>query len=477
MARGISVVQVKSQPLAISVKNARIPCYIGQAPIWQVDDSKWEDLAGQAFIIKNTDEMKEKVGFYRPENGSWAKQFSLCCPAVYHLEVKLVAPIAILVNKQSIQTGEKETKELVFTEGQAVIEDPYIVLSSFGIEGKEKGTDYKVEYDGNGRNVIVTALTEMATESASYKKVNGESITFSPDTFEELDYLEQTIGIVPTLFASPIWDNEVMQSSGKTVGQKLMEVIQEPLNGHWYVQGIVNLSGETMEEAKTCKGNFKNYKVKAAWPCVCKSDYIYPLSVVYAAIKQQIDGDNDGVPYVSASNEPIDMDYLCTESGAKVRLKEADSTALNELGIATANFSAMQWVTWGVCMSNYTEAGVGKISPDQLNDVAVQMKDYVSNLFQETYARQLDKPMTKRAANDIVTGFQSMLDGLVTIGALIYAEVAFLNSENSTAQLADGVFTFSIAETNTPPGKAIIGKVAYSAEALTSYFTEGGTEK
>lgn len=471
--RGISVIQQKTKALEVDKSSSLIPCYVGQAPIWQVDDVNWQNLAGGTFLLNSTEEMKEKVGFIKPVSGVWPKEASLCCAAVYNLEVMLTAPIAIVVNKQAITVGEAESKEVVFAEGKAIIEGSNIVLSSVAIEGKEKGTDYKVAYDGSGQNVIITASADVVKATVTYSKVNTDSLTMSPDTFEEFDFFEQEIGVVPTTFGCPLWESESLTGMDKTVAQKLIEVLQNPLNTHWYGQGYIGLVGETISEATEDKSNYNNYKAKATWPCVYKGGYIYPLSVAYQAIKEKVDNAAGGIPYVSASNELIEMDYLCTASGAKVRLKEEDATELNNVGIATANFSNMQWVTWGVCMSNYSEANKDRIDADQLNDVAVQMKDYVSNIFQQKYARLLDKPMTKRQANDIVMNFSGVLTALVTVGALVSAKVEFLASENSTAQMADGEFTFTITETSTPPGKAIIGKVIYDPEALSEYYAGG----
>ena len=59
---------------------------------------------------------------------------------------------------------------------------------------------------------------------------------------------------------------------------------------------------------------------------------------------------------------------------------------------------------------------------------------------------------------------------------LIAGRIAFEPSENSTADLADGQFTYSIEETNTPPAKAIIANVTYDSEALDTYYSELGGE-
>ena len=39
--RGIKVIQNKTEPITAEKSSALIPCYVGQAPIWQVDDINW----------------------------------------------------------------------------------------------------------------------------------------------------------------------------------------------------------------------------------------------------------------------------------------------------------------------------------------------------------------------------------------------------------------------------------------------------
>ena len=64
------------------------------------------------------------------------------------------------------------------------------------------------------------------------------------------------------------------------------------------------------------------------------------------------------------------------------------------------------------------------------------------------------------------------LNNLVNSGALLYGVITFTSSENPIGSLADGEFVFNIAETSTPPGRSITGKVKYTAAGLESYFGE-----
>lgn len=471
MSRGINAIQQKSTPLSVERTAGTYPAYIGQAPIWQVDDPNWQDKAGKLYLISNLDQMRKEIGYYEPETGSWGKDTSLCAAAAFHCKVQRVAPIIMLVNAASIIVSSVTTsKDVNLKAGEsAKFATPYIVVSTVEVTKTgstlEKGVDYTAEYDEEGRNLVVTALKDtMQNAIVNYKMAETSNLKFAKDTIAEIDFVEQDLGYIPDTVSAPLWEDELTEA--------VMTIAEGQINSHWYTQGYTQLAGEDMAEAEESAKKVKSAKVKKLWPCVEIAKQIYPASIVYMAVKEYVDAQHNGVPYVSASNTTVPIDRLCTASGATVRLNQKDANDLNEIGIATFNFSDMAWVTWGVCMANYTEAGRGDISPEELNDVAVQMMHYVMNLFQKKYAKAIDKPMSVRDARDIVTGFQQTLDAMVSSGQLIYAKVEFRADENSTANLASGDFTFNIAETNTPPKKSILGKVSYDAAALSEKFNE-----
>ena len=102
--------------------------------------------------------------------------------------------------------------------------------------------------------------------------------------------------------------------------------------------------------------------------------------------------------------------------------------------------------------------------------------DYICNDFELQFGDIVHKPMSVRTANDIVEVYQKKLNAYTSQGMLVAGTISFEPSENSTADLADGQFTYSITETNTPPAKAIIANVTYDSDALDAYFSAMGEE-
>lgn len=481
MANGIIAKQVDAAALPVNAAVGFYPCYMGMAPIWQVDRADWADLAGSVFVAGSIDEVREKIGFATPASGAWPKEMSLSMVAYYHANVEKIFPVIMVVNAGAVPLDTDPTeKSVTFIKGQAAINDPYIVLNTLSVKvgdaAKVKGTDYAAAYDENGQGIVITALTEMASATVTYRTVNKDNITFSADTYKLVDFIGQETGGIPATMAAPGWENET-DSAGTKVGTKIASICEGVVDKHWYVQGFTQLAGSTRTEAIAAKESFVSPKVKACWPWAKIGSFIYPVSLVFSAKKEKVDSENDGIPYESASNEHVDVTNLCDASGNHIKQLELEADDLNAAGIATMAFTtAMEWRTWGVCMANYSEANRGDIPPNKLNDAAVQMMDYVCNDFELRFGNRVHKPMSIREVNDILTSFSFVLRELISVGRLIAGTITFEPSENSTANLADGQFTYTIMETNTPPAKAIIGIVSYDADALDSYYAAQGGE-
>lgn len=483
--RGITVEQMAGAPLTDEQQRVT-PCYIGQAPIWHIDSPNWKKLAGSVLLINSIKEMRQAVGYYAPDTGAWEKEFSLCEPVTLHADENAF-PIILLVNTSvPAEREETYTGTAKFSGGIAEIKEgntgegtPQVringkaILNSVEIAGKTKGEDYKVKYSDNGQFIMIEDLlgAKMTEETVTYKMISD--VSFSSVTFEEMDFFEQMVGIVPDFFGAPGWYGEKMEN-GTTVAEALIKAVEETLNGHWYTDAYIQLEADTREAAAEEREKYTSYRAKLVFPYALKGGRIYSAAAWWMCKRQQVCNRNDTIPYMSESNEETGIERLCTRSGTIIRQKESHANGLNAIGIATFNFVTNAWRTWGVCMANYKDAYVeqGIIDADKLNDVAVRMKDHVSNLFQLRYTNLVDKPMSKRDCNSIVQDFGSVLNAYVTSGMLIYAAVEFLESENSTSAMADGNFVFTIREANTPPGKSITGKVYYSAEALENSYKE-----
>ena len=117
MARGITAEQIESAVID-NYSGKQIPCYIGSAPIWQVDDANWASLAGQTFILSSLKDARSKIGYMVPDSGMFTKDISLCEAVTAHFATdNAVGPIIVLLNACTINVDEEEVTENVSISG------------------------------------------------------------------------------------------------------------------------------------------------------------------------------------------------------------------------------------------------------------------------------------------------------------------------------------------------------------------------
>lgn len=155
-----------------------------------------------------------------------------------------------------------------------------------------------------------------------------------------------------------------------------------------------------------------------------------------------------------------------------VTIREADATQLSADGICTfLNVGGGNWRTWGDHTSAFSS---GTVADERARfDNNIRMLMMITNRFQLKYRFSIDDPMTLQMRNDVITEQLDYLSGLVAIGALIGQPIVeFVAADNTTDQIAQGQFTWSIQCTSTIPAKYLNVKVAYSQAGLSVYTTE-----
>lgn len=479
--RGIHAVQVAGAPIAVDTAKCT-PLYIGMAPVWQLADEKWKDVLGKAFMISSVDDAREKIGYIRPDSGAWAKEYSLCEPVFVHFgdDQHLSAPIMVLVGKSDIEEEQSEkTATVTISGGIGYLDAKGLgILSSVSIEGHERGKDFSAVYDEQGQWIVIRDLAGDLGKSVvvKYKNVKDiSSIKISEATFDVVNLIEQKVGDIPTTLLCPGWEDEHIGGleTNKTVAQRLMDINKGQIDNHWYTTSIFQLNSKKRSEAAADVLSYNYSKAKVCWPYYLSDGLVLHLAVIYAYEKLIVDlrhTDAKGIPFESESNEEIYLrGCLCDVAGNIIEQTDKQADALNDIGIATAKFVKGGWRTAGTVMSNYDADNVAGIAADELNDVAVRMKDYVCNDFQSAYMDEVDKPIPPRRVKEIRDDYGIALGGLVALGALLYADITYNASDNTAAGNANGEFVFAIKETNTPPGSLIKAKVSYTPEGLNAY--------
>ena len=148
-----------------------------------------------------------------------------------------------------------------------------------------------------------------------------------------------------------------------------------------------------------------------------------------------MDAANEDVPYQSPSNLEMQSTGLCLKDGAEVALTLEQANMLNSQGIVTGlNFSG-GWKSWG----NYTGAYPSNTDPKDTFICVRRMFDWQYQTFILTYWQKVDRPLMPRLIKTIVDSEIVRLNGLVSRGFLMGADLKFLESENPLTDLMQGI--------------------------------------
>jgi len=362
-----------------------------------------------------------------------------------------------------------------------------IVLDSVEVATKTKGTDYDVLYNIEKKQIIISELSSGALGTSSltitYKSVDGANVS-DTDVIGTTDGLGKNTGIyavknvyqvtknIPAYMAAPGF------SSLPTVHAAMYENSQK-INGHWDAYMFVDMpitSGGTaldLSTAKTWKdtNGYNKPNETVFFPLAKGTDEnIYHLSVLAAANFQELLLENNGIPYMTASNTacPVIANlYLGEENVGRVFDDEIINKYLNKNGIASAAYVGGRWAIWGCHSADYDQEAGDNINVAETNRM---MLFYISNDFQHRRTYDVDKPMTANDLKQIISEEQTRIDALVKIGALTYGEVVLNADSQAQSDIMQGDFSFLFNVTTTPLAKSLTAVVNWTDEGFVTYF-------
>lgn len=460
--------------LTTAVSVGTLPVYFGLAPIHQL-----ADYSGKVNVplVLTSDEMGQRIAGY---SASWDK-FTLSEPMYVHFRgANPVGPI-VLINAldPDKHRGDSEvSKSLVWSGKVAKIATDVAILKTVTIAGKTVGTDFSVAYDSEGKNLIITDLTDggIGVDTATYFEVDLSKVNAS----DVVTAIKSGIGLVyesalavPTILAAPGWSDQ------KTVADAL-KLAGKKINGHWsaFVFDDLDVAAtHTIDAAIAKKGTeIRNAPEESpCWPMATDGVRYYHLSTLAVARSQAVDADNDNIPYETASNKQIAITGLVikdSDTYKPVRFDKTEANRLNAEGIKTAIYWGGSWRLWGPHTGAY-KYGAANV-PEEVFDCSVRMAQYLSNGFQLRNGDKVDKPMHRAMVDTILDAEQEELDRLINQGALLHGTISFLPDSNPDSDIMEGQFVLDAQYTTVPPGRAIIGRYRYTATGLEAL--KGGEE-
>lgn len=465
----------------IPAKVGTLPVYFGILPVHQLMD--YTDKVNKPVLVQSYSEAVTSAGY---NDTNW-NDFDLCEAVYAHFKnnIQPVGPI-ILVNVLDPDTMKNagQTANVTLVNGQGYIENDKVILKSASITGKVLGTDFSAEYTPDGSKVLIKDLKGTLTSPAAVTfdevdvtKVTKTEIIGGTDAsgvkagISVVDMVYQTYNKVPTILDAPGWSHIAeVDAALKNASQNI--------NGHWYAWVNSNLAADsnadTIEKAKTFKASngYTGSGETPCWPMAKNGGRLFHLSTLTTVTMQQVDFNNNDIPFETPSNKPIDITRLCLENGDAVDFDQLQANDLNSKGIKTATYWGGKWVLWGPHTGAYE---YGKdMDPRDKFDSNIRMLYYLLNDFQQQYGIEVDKPMNRSRIDTILNNYQERIDGLINMGALLYGKIEFNETSNPTSDIVEGDFNFDISTTTTPPGKSLTASLQYTTKGINVLF--GGVQ-
>lgn len=444
-----------------------IPVYFGTAPIEQLNDF---DKVNKPILLESFNDAVELMGY--SDN---FKKYTLCEAVYAHFKniLNSIAPIVVVncLDVTKHKATEGKTASLTFINCIAKFEDEDVILSSIKIADKVIDKDYTVTLDTDAKTIVVIDLTDTLSDtSVTYDTVDTSKVTEDDivnSIKEGLPLVYQTLNLIPTVLASPGFSDK------EKVNEQLLESANK-INGHWYAW--VNSDIPATTEVNTVQKAIA-YKVTnglndpgqfIGWAMAKNGDRLFHMSTLATVLMQQVDSQNNGVPYESPSNKIVDIDSLCLSDGTVVNFDKLQANELNSKGIFTAIFWGGKWVLWGVNTAAY-ENGKTNNAKDVFCS-SVRMLQYLANEFQNRYGLLVDKPMNRNLVDTILNDFGAFIDSLIARGALLDGKIYFDKKSNADSDIINGNFIFDVSTTTTPPAKSLTLKIAYTSAGSNILF-------
>lgn len=460
------------------------PIYIGTLPVHRIDEAKLNAVKHGKnddcimLLISSVKDVKNLNLF----SDDW-DSYSLCeAIDVHFMRDSAIAPIILLAKGTLAQTSAvtKATVSLVKSgtshigyvpDSKAVIDDMAIAVS--GVTFEEGDISYS--YEGDKVKIVISKAGFTASSvEVSYKQVTGEkmSSTDFENCLKFADRVEAITNRIPNILCAPQY------SEDPTYHDLMIQKAIDKVNDKWNIVCASDIGEVTnIESALAWKttNSYNHVLDKVFYPKLSFNGTAYHMSVIWTAVSQALDADNDNIPCKSASNKAVFADKIISnDTDEMMYISEQEANSLNQKGITSAITTKGQIRMWGSHMSNYDFGNISNIANEDRFDVAVRMSVYMRNYLQYHYLNEIDETINRKDIDSIINSIQMWLDSLVNEGKLLYATVEF----DADSDLANGDVVFNIHVTYPCVIKSVTFKVIYTDKGLSVFTsTEEGVDE
>ena len=370
------------------------------------------------------------------------------------------------------------------TEGVATITDPVIkstLVVKDGVGGTKlvENEDYIAEWNDDGELVITDIAggedSDLTAFGVSYDKVDASKVTkadiiggvsLSGETkgLEWASSIYTLFSMVPGILAAPGWTHDpevasVMKAKALTLCGLFRCIVLTDVD-------TVNVRNYSAVNAWKNSNNYTGVNQVVCWPNVRNGDAVYHMSTHILGIIGVMDAGNEDVPYQSPSNLSMQATGLCLADGTEVALTLEQANMLNSQGIMTGlNFSG-GWKSWG----NYTGCYPSNTDPKDCFICVRRMFDWQYQTFILTYWQKVDRPLMPRLIKTVIDSEMVRLNGLVSRGFMLGADIKFLESENPLTDLMQGIIRVHSYITPPVPAQEVECIFEYDTDNFKTLF-------
>lgn len=488
---GVKISEVPTSILPPVEVSAGIPFIVGTAPV-NMTDSENVNIPKLCYSYE---EAVKAFGYVPPkeDTASGLKKFEYTISEFIQSQFALfgAAPV-IVVNvldpAKHKKTATTKTITLDTKTGSAVIEETGVLPSSVTITATggsayAKDTDFVLTFDDNGF-LVVTSKTD---EDGAFLCTTGTALTVAADVLDPTAVtVEDVIGGVTTegvktgfeliseCFSRFRLVPGVLLAPGYSESATLAAVMATKaasINEHFSAICLIDIPTNTVRQASdvpTYKNtnNLVDPLQVLCFPLIALDGVVYHLSTQMAGLIAKTDGENDDVPYFSPSNHNLQMTSSVLSDGSEIWISPDVGSYLNSQGIMTAlNFTG-GWKAWGNRTAAYPDNTDVK---DSFVSVR-RMFNWIGNTLVQTFWQKLDAPLNRRQIDSIVDSANIWLNGLTARGYILGGRVEFLDTENPTTDVMDGISRFHVYVTPASPNREIDFILEYDPAYLETLF-------
>lgn len=377
----------------------------------------------------------------------------------------------------------RDTEGRTVTAGRITLDEPVLlttlkVKSAPAAEPAKDIEDYTAAYDDEGKLVISVTPTGVLKSAEKlyleYTKLDpsqvkdadiiGGASKNGTAGLEWLDSIYTLFSLVPGIVAAPGWSDRpsvaaVMKAKAMRISGLFRCICLTDVD-----TGAAKYYADVNEWKN--KNSYTGVNQVVCWPCVRSGDMVFRMSTHLLGIIGTMDAANEDVPYQSPSNLSMQATGLCLKDGAEVTLSLEQANLLNSQGVMTAlNFSG-GWKSWG----NYTGAYPSATDVKDTFISVRRMFDWQYQTFILSYWQKVDQPLTLRLVRTIVDSEKIRLNGLVSRGFLLGADVEFIEEENPTTDLLQGIIRVHSYITPPVPAQEIDNILEYDVNNFKALF-------